>query len=103
MYFSISSHFHVFHIVHIYLKLSHIDDTYSHSPADNRLTNSYRQFVSSTAHEVVEVWLLVVELGCSSSCCFSLLFVVCWLFPELECMLPVTVKEVVCKLLLVML
>jgi hypothetical protein len=101
VYFGISSRFHIFHIVHTYLKLSQIVYTYSHSPADNRLTNCYRQFVSSTAHGVVEVWLLVVELGCGSSCCFLLLFVVCWLFLELECMLSVTAKEVVCELLLV--
>ena len=103
VYCSISSCFHVFHIVHTYLKLSPIVDTYSHSPADNRLTDCYKQFVSSTAHVVAEVWLLAVEFGCTSSCCFSLLFVVCGLFLELECMLSVTVKEVVCVLLLAML
>jgi len=103
IYFSISSYFHVFHTVHphIYLKLSQIVYTHSNSPADNRLTDCYRQFVSSTPHEVAEVWLLVVELGWSSSCCFSLLFVVCWLFLELECVLSVTAKEVVCEMLLV--
>ena len=92
IYFSISSRFHVFHIVHTYLKLSQIVHTYSHSPADNRLpTDCYTQFVSSyRLLQTVCVFHSTWSCGSMIIGCWIVLHLIMLLFVIVCCLLIVS-------------
>jgi hypothetical protein len=98
IYFSISSRFHVFHIVHTYLKLSQIVHTYSYSPGDNRLpTDCYRQFVSSyRLLQTVCVFLqTVTDTLCLPTDCYRQ-FVSSYRLLQTVCVFLQTVTDTLC-------